>query len=71
MVPDDVSLVQNHPPPVNLEESGSGGGALLFLLQFNRGTLVSLNHTQVCAHVCVAQEKKSHSTGILQRIMPL
>ena len=32
MVPDDVSLVQDDPPPVNLEEGGRGAGTLLLWL---------------------------------------
>ena len=39
MVPDDVSLVQDNPPPVNLEEGGRGAGTLLLLWLHTGSTL--------------------------------
>jgi hypothetical protein len=31
VIPDNVSLIQDDPPPVDLEEGGCGTGALLLL----------------------------------------
>ena len=39
MVPDDMSLIQDDPPPMNLEEGGCGAGTLLLLWLHTGSTL--------------------------------
>ena len=42
MVPDDMSLVQDDPSPVDFEEGGHGAGTLLLLLWLHTSSTLNL-----------------------------